>query len=136
MNEFTIKYLKDEFDKNSRHYAFARILIERFGDRLSESVNISPACMFWVYVKTREDLQVLMELAPKWSKHNDATTIEYTAEVDGIEVTLKATGAALPGTCKLVEEEYDVPAVPAQPEIPATKAVRMVLKCDQPEGAQ
>lgn len=136
MNESTQKYLTADFDKNSKHYAFARILIERFGDRLSESVNFSPACMFWVYVKTREDLQVLMELAPKWSKRNGVAFIEYTAEAEGIEVALKASGAALPGTCKLVEEEYEVPAVPAQPEIPATKAVRMVLKCDQPEGAQ
>lgn len=120
-------YYRCNWRREQQRYGLCVEIINRLGDRLSDSVRFSPCVYISITVDNREDLSVLMTLAPKWSKTPGDNGITYSATVDGEEVQIQARAAALPGTCKLVEEEYEVPAVEAKP---AHKAVRMVLKCD------
>lgn len=99
------------------------------GEQLNESVNISPMYFFEVHVYTREDLSLLMTLAPTWNKSYDKRCISYTAHVGGIPVTLRAYQAALPPTC--VEEEVEI-VVDAQPAKEAYTYTEKRIKCDLP----
>lgn len=118
--------------ENIAEYQFALRILETLGDRLSDECRISPGGSLWIYPKNRNDMAALMTLAPRWSKSHESDRITYYADVDGITIWLKAEGDALPGTCRLVEEEYEVPAEPEKiiPAKPASKAKRMVLRCD------
>jgi len=81
---------------------------------------------FHIDLYTREDLQLFMTLAPLWTKTTSGDLISYEATIYGVEFHLRAHEAALPDTCKLVEEEVDIPAQPAR------KEKRMVVKCNKP----
>lgn len=122
-----IDYHRSEIDRQN----LAIEILQKCGESLSESISISPGAMMWIFTSDRKDVEALMTLAPKWTKTRDVdgTTISYSAVVAGHDVTIKASEGALPPTCKLVEEEYEVPAEPAKP---ARMAKRMVLKCPQP----
>jgi len=123
-------YYRDNWRREQQRYGLCIDIINRLGERLSESVNFSPCVYISITVNTREDLAVLMTLAPKWTKTPGVNGITYSATVDGEDIQIQAQQAALPGTCKLVEEEYEIPAVEAKP---ATVGKRMVLKCDNLE---
>lgn len=125
--EVYIKMYEDEIAA----YNLAKHIINTLGDKLTDSCRLSPSGVFWIHINNREDLATVMTLAPLWTKSPGSTGIDYSAVVLGVGVTIKAEAAALPNTCKMVEEEYEVPAQPAVPEKPATKAKRMVLKCEQ-----
>lgn len=128
MNEGLIAYYRDSWNREIRRYGLCCKIINRLGPILTDRVNFSPCVYISITVHTREDLAVLMTLAPTWSKTPNAAGIIYCATVEGEEVQIHAQDEALPGTCKLVEEEYEVPAVEAKP---AHTATRMVLKCDK-----
>ena len=64
----------------------------------------------WFVVSNREDLQVFMTLSPLWNKRVDSNIMEYKAQVEGIDICIRARDAALPPTCKEVEEVVTVPA--------------------------
>lgn len=81
---------------------------------------------FWITVKRREDIQTLMQLAPRWSKSPRDDGIDYDATVDGVTFKLRAMDAALPPTCRVVEREVEVPAEPAKP---ARMVKRMMVEC-------
>jgi hypothetical protein len=118
--QYKIDYLKQEIER----YKLALRIADMFQNQLSADVSFSPCCYFTIDDLTREDLQLLMTLAPKWEKTYFDQGIYYKATIQDHEVTLIARANALPSTCKLVEE---VQVIPAQPE----KIVRrQVLKCD------
>ena len=99
-------------------------LIQKF----SETVDINPyGSSLWVEVDNREDLQLALTLAPKWAKNPNSQSIRYEATVGELPIIVIASNSALPPTCKLVEETYEIPAEEAKP---ARKGTRMVLKCD------
>lgn len=115
-------------------------IAEQLKDVLDDEVLFSPTAIFWIYAKSRENLTALMTLAPRWSKSYQGDGIDYAAMIDGIEVTLKASGEALPGTCRMVEVEVAVEAQPERfiPAIPAHTEMRKVIKCEgmeKQEGA-
>ena len=78
----------------------------------------------WFDVYNREDLKTAMTLAPSWKKEYEGATIVYEATLHDLPIQLFAKDAALPDTCKLVEEQYIEPAREAQVR------TRMVVKCD------
>lgn len=78
---------------------------------------------FWFTVSNRKDVQTLMQLAPRWSKLAWEGGIDYTARVDDVEYRIRATDGALPPTCRLVEQEVEIPATPAK------IVKRMVVEC-------
>ena len=127
MNTEKIISLKNDFARERANYAFAESILDRFGEGLSDDVSFSPYYYLRIDVTKRGDLALLMTLAPIWAKSPDERGISYTATIDGLELHVRATDAALPGTCKLVEEEFEIPAVEAKP---ASTGKRMVLKCD------
>lgn len=120
-----IAFHRSEIDRQN----LAIRILSELGNQLNETANLAPGSMFWVFVDNRTDVEALMSLAPRWSKSPDGEGIDYKENVDGHELTIKARTNALPPTCKLVEEEYEVPAEPAKP---ARTAKRMVLKCAKP----
>lgn len=79
---------------------------------------------YWFTTKSREDVVLLMTLAQRWTKVSDGTAIRYRAVTDGTEYWITAQDGALPPTCKLVEEEVEIPAQPAR------TAKVLVLRCD------
>lgn len=119
---------------------YAKINTERVskgGDRVARIVSqLSPSCdlnpyggTFWFTVSNREDVQVLMQIAPRWSKSTHDSGIDYDARVDGVYYKIRTVDAALPPTCKLVEREVEIPAEPAK------IVKRMVVECVTPESA-
>lgn len=88
-------------------------------------------CCTAIYFTTsdRETLVELFKLAPPgvlWRKRYEPAAIEYRCTpVEGVdyEIVITANEGALPDTCKIVEEEVEVPAQPA-----TTKKVRK-LSC-------
>jgi hypothetical protein len=85
---------------------------------------------------TRADVEILMAVLEggKWKKEPSGIggRLDYKTEKPVVgELKLRLWAAHPPETCRLVEEKYVVPAVPAQPERTET---RMVLKCE-PEPA-
>ena len=135
MKDDEIKTRLDRFEAERKRYALCSKILKDLGDKLSDNVHFSPCVYITVSAHNREDLAILMTLAPKWTKTVGLNGIDYTATVDGESVQINAAGDALPGTCKLVEEEYEIPAQPATEAKPATTAKRMVLKCSEPVEA-
>lgn len=94
----------------------------------------------WVVAKERSDVEKVLALAPAgvhWIKSPIGEgvygegAICYSLVVEGCPtIKLHAMGAALPPTCRIVEE---VVTVPAQPE---RQEVRRVLKCTEPQPEQ
>jgi len=106
--------------------------LARIAAQLSDSVDFNPyGGTFWFTVSNREDVQVLMQLAPIWSKKTWEGGIDYDAEVDGVSYKIRAADGALPPTCKLVEKEVEIPA---QPATPARMEKRMVIECAPAEA--
>lgn len=102
-------------------------IIQSKVDRLSDSVGLSIYTnSFYIAVDNRDDLQVLLELAPKWEKSHGSASINYTADVEDAYFNISATDGALPDTCKLVEKDVIIPAQPERIE------KRMVVECVQP----
>lgn len=66
------------------------------------------------HIDTRETLQVLMSVCPTWKKEYTDTAIHYTCSFLGHDIELIASDGALPGTCKIVETEETLDAVPAR----------------------
>lgn len=118
----------DELAAEIARMNICRKIIEDHGDSLSNSVIFSPNYIIYITVDNRDDLATLMTLAPKWTKTYATDQIIYEASIEGEMIKIFAVSAALPGTCKLVEEEYEVPAQEAKP---AYKATRKVLKCNE-----
>lgn len=131
MSAESIAYRVESWQREQKRYALCIDILNRLGAQLTDQVHFSPCVYISVTVSNREDLTVLMTLAPKWSKVPSGNGIIYCATVEGEEVQLAAQNAALPSTCKLVEEEYEIPAVEAKP---ASTGKRMVLKCDKLEA--
>lgn len=123
----SVRYLLEYYAQEQKRYAICGRILAEMGERLADSTGFSPSYFIQVTTTNREDLQLLMTLAPRWSKSPSEDGITYEAEVEGERFQIVAKKAALPATCKMVEEEYELPAVEAQP---ARKATRMVLKCD------
>jgi hypothetical protein len=104
-------------------------------DRLVAIVDrLSPACdcnaygdSIWIYCKNREDLELLMTLAPVWKKDYEDVELNYCADVDGIEVILKATDSALPATCHMEEKEVLIPSH----FVPERVEKRRVIVCNE-----
>jgi len=126
-----LQRLYDFIDSNG-HLAEAEM------NELGQTVYLCPDhsdCSISVY--TREELQALMTLAPKWEKSKGYSSIRYTAKVFECEdhwcgndtksqytIVLHARDDALPPTCKVVEVEE---VVPAQPEM---KVRRTQVVCE------
>lgn len=118
-------------DREIQANQLAKRILTQLGDKLSDDCSISQNGLFWIYPRSRSDVEILLSLAPRWSKHYRPDSIDYSALVDGIMVTLKTAGDALPSSCKLVEEEVEVPAeaevvVPAKP---ARMVRKLVMRC-------
>lgn len=78
---------------------------------------------------TREEvLQTIAALdAGRWEKSKNISeelALDYKSEVDGVTVRLWA--AAPPGTCRVVEEEVEIPATPAR------TIIQRKLVCHEP----
>lgn len=102
-------------------------LISMIAPELSPDVQCNPyGGTFWFTVSKREDVQVLMKLAPRWAKNVWEGGIDYNANVDGVEFKIRTTDGALPPTCRLVEQDVEIPAKPAEP---ARTEKRMVVEC-------
>lgn len=104
------------------------------GQVASIMFRLSPSCDFnpfggtaWFTVDKREDVTVIMELAPIWTKGTHDTGICYSAEIDGVPYRIIAKDDALPPTCRLVERVVEVPAQPARME------KKMVVECSHAE---
>lgn len=94
--------------------------------KLSATATINPcggSC--WFTVDNREDVQLLLQLAPRWEKKPCENGIDYIDRVSDFRI--RTIEGALPPTCKLVEEEVTIPAMPEQ------KVKKMVLKCAKTE---
>lgn len=108
----TIASLRAEFEA-------ALALVERCGAiiRLLPESSLPGVCLscgdLMLYNLTREHaLEVMQSLsAGRWEKRicpGHTTRVDYTATIDGI--TVRIYGAEAPPTCRIVEEEVDVPA--------------------------
>lgn len=101
--------------------------------QLGEDVTLnSSGSSLWFTVHTREDLSLLLTLAPQWTKETglmDSASIDYTASLkdgDFYGIRIHAFEGALPPTCKLVEVEVEEPARPAR------LVKKMVVQCPKP----
>jgi hypothetical protein len=104
--------------------------LAKIAGSLSDSVQLnSYGGTFWFTVSKREDVQTLMQLAPRWTKSARDDGIDYSAEVDGVAFRIQTTEGALPPTCRLVEQDVEIPAKPAEP---AKMVKRLVVECAQP----
>lgn len=102
-------------------------LFSRVAAQVSSDVTLNPfGGTFWFTVKNRADVQILMQLAPRWEKNTWDGGIDYNAEVDGVDYKIRTSDGALPPTCRLVEKEIEIPALPAQP---ARMEKRMIIEC-------
>lgn len=107
--------------------------LAKVASELSPDVDFNPyGSTFWFTVSKREDVQVLMKLAPRWSKNVWEGGIDYNATVDGVEFKIRTQDGALPPTCRLVEQDVEIPAKPAEP---AKIVKRMVIECAKSESA-
>lgn len=128
MNTQTIESLQSFYASEVARYQLASRLLTDFGPSLSDSASLAPGYYFQVTVDNREDLALFMTLAPLWNKSACTEGISYDSTVNGERFQIIAKAAAIPPTCRMVEEEYVIPAVPAEP---AKVGKRMVLKCEQ-----
>lgn len=117
------KYAKAQLEKLIKGQA----LVSRIAADLSETCGLNAyGGTYWFNVKDRRDVEVIMQLAPKWGKQTHDAGIDYDATIDGVEVKIRTFEGALPPTCKVVEEEVTIPATEAR------TVKRMVVKCAQP----
>lgn len=130
----------DYFRREILRFNFCTVWLQKLGEQLTEGrTSFSPSFYVQIDTTSREDLTVLLTMAPPgtiWRKEPGESSIRYRATIDGEPVTIVAKDSALPPTCKLVEEEYDIPGEPAKPATeatPPTKGKRIVLKCVTPE---
>lgn len=118
---------KTYLERNMEQLKTGASRLAKIAGGLSNEVDLNPyGGTFWFTVKKREDLQVLLQLAPKWSKEAWTDGIDYNAEEGGVSYKIRTTDGALPPTCRLVEKEIEVPE---QPAVPAHKEKRMVVEC-------
>jgi len=136
MNKDTITNKKSFWLFERKRYELCEKIIDSIGDKLSEDVAFSPSYFIQITVRSRDDLETLMTCAPIWTKSFNANNICYEAHIDGQRVQILAYESAMPGTCKMVEEEYEVPAEPAKEAVPAHVGKRMVLKCNHAKQAE
>lgn len=80
---------------------------------------------FWFTCSKREDVQHLLQLAPRWEKSASETGIDYDAVVDGVSFKIRTIDGALPPTCKLVKKVVTIPATEER------QVERMVVECAQ-----
>lgn len=120
-------YVIQGMEQDVKRYQLAVHIARLYQPLLSDNVTFNPAVYITINVYSRPDLQLLMQLAPKWTKTPFPEGIYYKAMVEGEEITLIAFSGALPKTCKMVEEEVILPAEPAKPE---RRVLKKVLKCD------
>ena len=93
----------------------------------SPAVSINPfGDSVWLALDNREDLALFLTLAQVWKKDNYGKRLAYTANVGGILVILRVSGAGLPPTCRVVRKKVVVPATEAYVEIKET------IVCDTP----
>jgi len=113
--------------KTASNLAIAQLLLDKVDEELSDSFYMNAySGTIWFDVYNREDLQKLMVITQVWNKSVNFDVIEYKATVNGVEFKISAHDAALPDTCKVIEEEIIVPAVPEH-----TRKVTRV-QCNQP----
>jgi hypothetical protein len=99
------------------------------GLEFDEAVHCNPmggSC--WIYVYNRDDLKTALSLAKggqTWRKSIESGSIRYISTIDSIDFSIFAHDAALPPTCKVVEEEYFIEAQPAR------IGKRSVVKCNE-----
>lgn len=118
---------KTFLERNMKQLKTGASRLAKIAGGLSNEVDLNPyGGTFWFTVKTREDLQILLQLAPKWSKQAWGGGIDYNAEEGGVSYKIQTTDGALSPTCRLVEKEIEVPE---QPAVPAHKEKRMVVEC-------
>lgn len=130
MDSEKIQNQKHYWRSERKRYELCEKFVDAIGDKLSDDVSFSPSYYIQITAKNRDDLTALMTLAPLWAKSFGEVQITYSATIDGERVEIIAAADALPGTCKLVEEEYEIPAQPAKEAVPAARGKKMVLKCD------
>lgn len=128
MKTDTISALTSFYAAEINRYTLAAHLLGTMGERLTDSASFAPSYYFQVTVDNREDLALLMTLAPRWDKHAADNGVSYNAEVNGERFEIVAKSAAIPPTCRMVEEEFEIPAEEAKP---SRVGKRMVLKCEQ-----
>jgi hypothetical protein len=105
--------------------------LAKVAGELSPDVDFNPyGATFWFTVSKREDVQVLMKLAPGWTKNVWDGGIDYNATVDDVQFKIRTQDGALPPTCRLVEQDVEIPAKPAEP---AKIVKRMVVECAKHE---
>jgi hypothetical protein len=102
-------------------------MVAKVAAQLSESAELNAfGGSFWFTVKNREDVKVLMQIAPLWNKSTHETGIDYDTSMEGVDFRIRTVDAALPPTCKLVEREVTIPASEAR------TVKRMFVECDKP----
>ena len=136
MNTSIALYLSN----HRKYHADAILAIDAMQERfkaiaegLSETAQLNATGgSMWLTLDNRDDMKVALTLAPVWSKSKgiDEQEIDYDATVDNVPIKIRAVSGALPASCKLVEEEYEIPASEAR------IGKRMVLKCAQPSPEQ
>jgi hypothetical protein len=110
--------------------AVAGLIMSKIEEDLSDTVYLNAyGGSIWFDVYNREDLQKIMVISPLWNKSAEGDAINYTSTVQGVNFRIKAHDAALPDTCKIIEEEIIVPAVPEH----TCKVTR--VQCNQPVEA-
>jgi len=129
-----IAYLEAEISR----YKMAYEIFDRYIESLSDSVSFAPTLTLWIHVYNRKDLEILMQLAPRWEKTYTDRYINYSALVGGERVSLIAKDNALPDTCKLVEQEVIIEETPIKIVALQPRRIekRLVLKCTEHVSAQ
>jgi len=102
--------------KAEEYYRFLEALCQDLVFTGPVEVNISGQIP-WFHVHNREDLQTLLSLGPGlWSKCTSTRGIAYSNQIGDYSFTIYAEDAALPPTCRIIEEEITYPAQPARTE--------------------
>ena len=103
---------------------------------LSEGAHINAnGNSLWIHTAAREDVERVISAGERgaiWSKERGLYTdeIDYTGEIEAIPVRICTREGALPPTCKLVEKEVTLPALPER------KEKRMVVECEKASGVE
>ncbi len=99
-----------ELIKQTFTLAALRTKLIALESQLSDTVDVNLyGTSYWFTVTSREDLVVLLTLAPTWKKSNGSLGIDYNAEVDGAQIFVKTRDEALPPTCRVVKKTITVP---------------------------
>lgn len=130
-----IQEVQESIKSQQESLVYQAFLLGKFQERLlaldgklSEDVDINLyGCSYWVTISHREDLTVLMTLAPQWTKSEDTAGVDYAATIDGVSIHIKTRGDALPPTCRVVEREV---------VIPEQRVMRKIVECDFAKDAE